>query len=328
MYRRSGFLAAVLLMCFVMTCFTMATPASAKHRVGIVFSTGGLGDLSFNDSALRGLQKAKEELSVSFQFIEPRGVDNLAEHLKAFAQEDYDLVFAVGFQLAPALEQVAQDFPHISFAIVDSVVPAPNVASLIFREQDGSFLVGVLAGMMTHGNIVGFVGGMEVPIIARFQRGFEQGVAFANADARVLVDYTGSFQAPAFGQELAISQNKRGADIVYHASGASGIGVIHAAEENGFYAIGVDSVQDHLAPGTVLTSMVKRVDVAVYDTIRSLVEGNFQPGERHFGLAEGGVGTSDFQYTRDIIPQAVLDALESAKEKIISGEIVVTDPTK
>lgn len=307
---------------------TMTFTASAEQRVGIVFSTGGLGDLTFNDAALRGLQKAKKDMGISFQFIEPKDVENLEDHLKAFAMEDYDLVFAVGFQHEAALTQVAQDFPHINFAIVDSVVSAPNVSSVTFMEHDGSFLVGVLAGKMTNSNIVGFVGGMEVPLIRKFQSGFEQGVGFVNPDARVLVDYAGSFRAPALGKQLAISQNERGADIVYHASGATGIGVISAAQENGFHAVGVDSEQDHLAPGTVLTSMVKRVDVAVYETIRSLVEGNLQPGERHFGVAEGGVGTSDFQYTRDIIPQDALDAVESAKAEIISGEIVVIDPTR
>lgn len=302
--------------------------ASAAHRVGIVFSSGGLGDLSFNDAALHGLQKAKEDNGISFQFIEPRGVEDVHDHLRTFALEDCDLIIAVGFQHAPALEQVARDFPHIRFAIVDSVVPAPNVTSLVFMEHDGSFLVGVLAGLMTKSNIVGFVGGMEVPIIRKFQSGFEQGVAFANPNAQVLIDYAGSFGAPALGKQLAVSQHERGADIVYHASGGTGLGVISAAEENGFFAIGVDSVQDHLAPGTVLTSMVKRVDVAVYETIRSLEEGNLQPGERRFGVADGGVGTSDFPYTRDIIPQAVLDAVEAAKAMIISNEIVVIDPTR
>ncbi len=323
MFRKSSLMVIVLLCLVVMT-----GTAAADKRIGIVFSTGGLGDLSFNDAALHGLQKAKKDMGISFDFIEPRNAEHLYEHLKTFAMKDYDLVFAIGFQLAPALKQVAQEFSHIKFVIVDSVVSATNVGSLVFKEHEGSFLVGVLAGMMTESNIVGFVGGMEVPIIGKFQRGFEQGVGFVNGDAQVLVDYAGSFSAPALGQQLAVSQNKRGADIVYHASGGTGIGVIFAAEENGFYAIGVDSVQDHLAPGKVLTSMVKRVDVAIYETIRSLVEGDLQPGERHFGVAEGGVGTSDFQYTRHIIPQAVLDAVESAREKIISGEIVVIDPTR
>lgn len=324
MFRKSCCLMVVVLVLLA----AMTVAASAEQRVGIVFSTGGLGDLSFNDAAMRGMRKARKDLGISFQFIEPRSVDHLEDHLKAFATEDYDLIFAIGFQHESALKQVAQDFPHIKFAIVDSVVPAPNVSSLVFMEHHGSFLVGVLAGLMTKSNIIGFVGGMEVPIIGKFQGGFEQGVAYVNPAAHVQVDYTGSFQAPALGRELAISQNERGADIVYHASGATGIGVITAAREKGFYAIGVDSVQDHLAPGTVLTSMVKRVDVALYKTIQNLVQGNFQPGERRFGVADGGVGTSDYQYTRDIIPQAVLDAVESAKAEIISGEIVVIDPTR
>ena len=180
--------------------------------------------------------------------------------------------------------------------------------------------------MMTKSNIVGFVGGMEVPLIRKFQVGFEEGVKWANPDAQVLVNYAGAFDDPGRGRELAISQYERGADIIYHAAGGTGSGVIDAAASHDFYAIGVDSDQDYMAPGKVLTSMIKRVDMAVYEVIKAAVEGTLEGGTWTFGVADGGVGTSEFTYTRDIIPQEVFDKVEEAKQKIISGEIVVTNP--
>jgi basic membrane protein A len=197
---------------------------------------------------------------------------------------------------------------------------------LVFEEHEGSFLVGVLAGLMSETNKVGFVGGMEVPLIRKFESGFAEGAKYANPNIEVLVNYAGSFGDPGRGRELAVSQNERGADIVYHAAGGSGSGVIDAAVANGFYAIGVDSDQDYMAPGTVLTSMVKRVDNAVFDVIKSVVDGTLEGGVRSFSIQDGGVGTSDFTYTKDLIPQSVFDAIEDAREKIISGEIVVSNP--
>jgi basic membrane protein A len=167
---------------------------------------------------------------------------------------------------------------------------------------------------------------MEVPLIRKFESGFAQGAKYANPDVEVLVSYAGSFGDPGRGRELAVSQNERGADIVYHAAGGTGSGVIDAAVANGFYAIGVDSDQDYMAPGTVLTSMVKRVDKAVFEVIKSVVDGTLEGGVRSFGIQDGGVGTSEFTYTKDLIPQSVLDAIEDARAKIISGEIVVTNP--
>lgn len=316
-----------LLVVVVLLVGLIAVPAAAqKARIGLIFAEGGLGDQSFNDAAYRGLMQAKEELDIEVYYVEPADIAEMEEHQRAYADMGLDLVIVIGFIHQSALTEVSADYPNIKFAIVDDVVDNPNVTSLLFEEHEGSFLVGVVAGMMTKSNVVGFVGGMEVPLIRKFQVGFEEGVKWANPNAQVLVNYAGAFDDPGRGRELAISQYERGADIIYHAAGGTGSGVIDAAGSNDFYAIGVDSDQDYMAPGKVLTSMIKRVDMAVYEVIKAAVEGTLEGGTWTFGVADGGVGTSEFKYTKDIIPQEVFDRVEEAKQKMISGEIVVTNP--
>ncbi len=314
-------LVAVFLMGLVVGPAYAQTP-----RIGLIFAEGGLGDQSFNDAAYAGLMAARDELGVEVVYVEPADIAEMEEHQRAYADLGLDLVIVIGFIHQSALVEVSADYPDINFAIVDDVVDNPNVTSLVFEEHEGSFLVGVLAGLMSETNKVGFVGGMEVPLIRKFESGFAEGAKYANPNVEVLVNYAGSFGDPGRGRELAVSQNERGADIIYHAAGGTGSGVIDAAVANGFYAIGVDSDQDYMAPGTVLTSMVKRVDLAVYDVIKSVVDGTLEGGVRSFGIQDGGVGTSEFTYTKDIIPQSVLDAIEDAKAKIMSGEIVVSNP--
>ncbi|MDI9438595.1 MAG: BMP family ABC transporter substrate-binding protein [Bacillota bacterium] len=322
MRNKIGFLVVMVLLIGL-----IAAPVSAQAaKIGLIFAEGGLGDQSFNDAAYRGLKQAEKELGVDVIYVEPADIAEMEEHQRAYAELGLDLVIVIGFIHQSALTEVSADYPDVKFAIVDDVVDNPNVTSLLFEEHEGSFLVGIVAGMMTETNTVGFVGGMEVPLIRKFQVGFEEGVKWANPDAQVLVNYAGAFDDPGRGRELAISQYERGADIIYHAAGGTGSGVIDAAASNDFYAIGVDSDQDYMVPGKVLTSMIKRVDLAVYEVIKAAVEGTLEGGTWVFGVADGGVGTSEFLYTKDIIPQEVFDAIEEAKQKIISGEIVVTNP--
>ncbi len=298
-------------------------PVDDEFRVGVVFSIGGLGDESFNDAAYAGMQRAVDDFGITFDYVEPDDVAEMEDHQRSFVEAGYDLVIGVGFLQESGLEAVAADYPDAKLAIVDSVVDAPNVASLIFKEHEGSFLVGALAAMMTQTGTVGFVGGMEVPVIHNFQTGYEQGVEYINSDIEVLINYAGDFGDPGRGKELAISQEGRGADIIYHAAGGTGMGVFEAAEELGFYAIGVDSDQDHIVPGSILTSMLKRVDVAVYDIVADLVQGEFRAGVHEFGVADGGVGTTEFEYTRDIIPEDVIARLDEIKAQIADGTINV-----
>ncbi|MGL5123513.1 MAG: BMP family lipoprotein [Fusobacteriaceae bacterium] len=295
-------------------------------KVGIVMSTGGLGDKSFNDSAFRGLENAKKELGIDFKYVEPSSSAEDEQFLREYADAGYELIIATGFQMRDAAEKVAKDYKNIKFAIIDDVVNEQNTRSLLFKEQEGSFLVGALAAMMTKTDEVGFVGGMQVPLIDRFKNGYAQGAKYVKPDIKVVTSYVGgsnAFNDPVKGKEVAISQIKQGVDVVYHAAGATGIGVIDAAREAGVFALGVDSDQDDIAPGVVLTSMVKNVDVAVLETVKSVIDGTFISGVYNFGIKENGVGTTDFRNTKDIIGAENIARIEEIKKKIASGEIVV-----
>ncbi len=299
-------------------------PAKEPLKVGIVLSIGGLGDKSFNDSAYRGLEEAKKDMGIEFKYVEPASPAEDEQYLREFSEAGYDLVIATGFLMKDATEKMAKEFPDVKFAIIDEVIDLPNVSSLVFSEDEGSFLVGALAAMMSETNTIGFVGGMEVPLIKKFQRGYEMGAKYVNPDIKVLGLFTSGpnpFNDPVRGKENALSLIKQGADVVYHAAGGTGIGVIDAAKDSGVYAIGVDSNQDDVAPGTVLTSMFKNVDVAVYNTVKEVLDNDFKSGTNRFGVAENGVGTTDFNNTKEVIGEEKLAKLEEIKEKIISGEI-------
>lgn len=317
--KKLSFLLAVV-MVFVLTTGALA----ADFKVGMVTDVGGLGDQSFNDAAWRGLQLAKDDLGIEITVVESSTMTDYVPNLTTLAEQDYDMVWAIGFLMTDALEQVATMYPDVTFGIIDAVVDQPNVASVTFKEEEGSFLVGAIAGLMTEKDTIGFIGGMEMPLIKKFEAGYKAGVKAVNPDAKVLTGYTGAFDDPGAGKELALTQFNQGADIIYHASGACGIGVIKAAAEKELYAIGVDSPQAHLAPYNVLTSMIKRVDVAVYTEVKALYEGKFEPGHKVYGLAEDGVGYSKQALTK--VPPKYMKIVDEYKEKIINGELVV--PTK
>ena len=306
---------------------TSTSTGEAKEKplkVGIVLSIGGLGDKSFNDSAYRGLEKAKNELGIEFKYVEPASPSEDEGYLREFAEAGFDLVIATGFLMKDATEKVASDFPDVKFALIDEISSLPNVASLVFAEDQGSFLVGALAAMMSQNGNVGFVGGMEIPLIQKFQRGYEMGAKYVNPNIKLGSLYTSGsnpFNDPVRGKENALSLIKQGADVVYHAAGGTGIGVIDAAKERKVFAIGVDSNQDGIAQGVVLTSMMKYVDTAVYETVKAVKEGRFQAGEQRFGVKEGGVGTTEFEFTKEIIGSENLAKLEEIKKDIIDGKI-------
>jgi len=242
-----------------------------------------------------------------------------------------DLIIGVGFLMKDALDKVSGQFPETRFAIIDAVVEAPNVASLIFREHEGSFLVGAIAGLVTETDKVGFVGGMDIPLIHKFEVGYREGVKYVNPDCDVLVAYAGSgpeaFHDPVKGKSLALSQFDRGADVIFQAAGSTGNGVIDAAQERGLFAIGVDANQNYMAPGHVLTSMVKRVDVAVFSIIEDVVQGTFEGGIHVYGLEADGVGYALDEHNERLIPDRVIREVERIKQGIIAGTIPVTDYT-
>jgi basic membrane protein A len=303
------------------------SPAS----VGLVLSVGGLGDKSFNDSAYQGLTRAGSELGIEHVYGQPEQMAEDEKYLRQYAEQGMDLVIAVGFLMKDALEKVAGEFPDTRFAIIDAVVEVPNVASLIFREHEGSFLVGAIAGLTTRTDRVGFVGGMDIPLIHKFEVGYTEGVKHVNPEAKVFVAYAGSgpeaFHDPVKGKSLALSQFDRGADIIFQAAGSTGNGVIDAAKERGLFAIGVDANQNYMAPGHVLTSMLKRVDVAVFQIIKDVVEGKFQGGTHVYGLEIDGVGYALDEHNRNLISEETLEAIGEIKHEIVSGRIEVTDYT-
>ncbi len=302
-------------------------------RVGLVYDIGGRGDQSFNDAAYTGLTKAADELGVEVQDLEPSsGGEDREELLRTLAEDGYDMIIGVGFAFADSLGAVAADFPDISFAIVDDeTITADNVTSLVFAEEQGSYLSGAAAALTTKTGKLGFIGGVEVDLIKKFQAGFVAGAAKVNPSATVDVKYISQapdfsgFNSPDKAKEIGLGQYGAGADVVFAAAGGSGGGLFSAAAESGaVWAIGVDSDQylivDEGLRSKILTSMIKRVDVAVFDAIKSFTEGSLEPGVRRFDLANEGIAysTSGDFLTADIIRQ-----LDELKQQIVDGQIEV-----
>jgi basic membrane protein A and related proteins len=318
-------LALVLVLLLVFSLAACAakteTPAPTSDvSVTMITDTGGLGDESFNDSAWAGLEKAKTDFGVTTNVLESQTADDYAANLSAAADGKPALIISVGFLMAEATGAAAAQFPDQKFAIIDSTVDAANVTGLTFKEHEGSFLVGVIAGLTTKTNKVGFVGGMQFALIEKFEYGFKAGVKSVNPDAEVLVNYTGVFDNPSLGKEAALAQNQQGADVVFHAAGGCGIGVIEAAGEQGFWAIGVDQDQSGLNPEAVLCSMIKRVDNATYLVTKSVVEGTFAGGNLEFGLKEDGVGYSD---KAGNVPADIAAKADAYKASIVAGDFAV-----
>jgi len=306
------------------TTGTTGEKPTGSLKIGIVFDSGGLGDKSFNDSAWRGIQKAEKDLGITVSKVESKEEKDYETNLAAMADDGNDLVIAVGLNQGKALEKVAADYPDTKFAIVDGFVEAPNVRMLHFNEEEGSYLVGYIAGKMTKTGKVGFIGGQELDLIKKFQYGYAAGVNAANPSATVLpAKYTGSWDNVDDAKIAANVLYDSGADIVYHAAGRAGLGVIRAAKDRKLFAIGVDSDQDGEAPGNVLTSMIKNVDEAVFATIKDCVDGKFSAGEIKYDIAQNGVGISKLEHTRDLIGPDVLAEIEALKQKIAAGELKV-----
>ena len=306
-------------------------------RVGLVFDVGGRGDKSFNDSAFAGLMRAQDELGVAAEYIEPADGADRESAMRIFASRGFDLIVGTGFIFTDDVTLLAQEYPDLRFACVDYALktddegnplpPPPNVAALKFREEEGSFLVGALSGMLSESRQMGFIGGMPVPLIQRFEAGYAAGVEHVCPECQVAVNYAGvthgAFKDPGKGKELALAQYRGGADIVYHASGSTGLGVFEAARLTENLAIGVDSDQYHEAPGFILTSMVKRVDNVLFTVIEEVTRGEFRGGVHSFGLAEDGVGFVDDENNRELIPGEVRGRVLAIREQIIAGEIHV-----
>ena len=322
---------------FIHPAGAAARPASDTIDVGVVFDLGGRGDKSFNDGAYLGAERAAKELGVQVRFIEPGEGSDRESGLRLLAAEGMDLVIGVGFIFTDDLTQLATEYPKTKFAGVDysvatdkagNVVPPPaNLAALKFREEQGSFLVGALAALVGKSKKIGFVGGMDSPLIQKFEMGYRAGVKQVCPDCTVLSQYAGvtpeAFRNPGKGKEIALSQYQQGVNVIFHASGSTGLGVFEAARQTNKLAIGVDADQYSEAPGYVLSSMVKGVDNAVYDAIQKVKEGRFSGGIYQYGLAESGVGYVYDKNNERLIPPAVRARLERLRQDIVAGRIVV-----
>jgi basic membrane protein A len=307
-----------------------AATGTGPH-VGLVFDVGGRGDRSFNDAAYAGLLRAQSELHASIEFLEPASSEDREAAMRLFAARGLDLVMGVGFIFSSDVDRVAHDFPRVRFACVDYAPPPegapPNVAGLAFHEEEGSFLVGAVAGLVTRTRQVGFVGGMAGPLIRKFEVGYEAGVIAVCPDCTLHSAYVGTtpdaFRDPAKGKAVAIAEISTGADVLYHAAGATGHGVFEAARDAGRYAIGVDSDEWAEMPGTILTSMVKRADVAVFETIHAVGEGRFQGGMHVFGVADGAIDYVHEGPHASLLPRDVVARVEALRDDIAAGRIQV-----
>src|SRR5215213_7205161 len=323
---------------------TEARREGCQIRVGIVFDIGGKNDRSFNAAAWDGVRRAEKELPICLYDVEPGNPTSIEPAMRAFAEKNFDLIIGVGFAQGPIMQKVANDYPNIKFAIVDGVImeadgktPKKNVASLVFREHEGSYLVGMIAAAKSKTGVLGFVGGMDIPLIHRFETGYEEGALAVNPNIRVIDNYVGvtdgAWNNPGKGKELALSQIEKGADVIFTAAGNSGLGAFDAVEQYGKnpqgeankFVIGVDSNQNMVKPGFVLTSMVKRVDNAVYDAVKEVLDGKFKGGFHVFGLDKDGVAYAMDENNKGLISEQTLQHVEEAKAKIVAGEIKVTD---
>lgn len=328
------------------SCGSSATAIEdkGKIKVGIVFDIGGKNDRSFNAAAWQGVKRAEKDLDIVLRDVEPGNPTSIEPAMRAFAEKNFDLIIGIGFAQGPIMQKVAKDYPNIKFAIVDGVIfeddgktPMKNVASLVFREHEGSFLVGMIAASKTKTNTLGFIGGMDIPLIHKFATGYEEGARSVTPNIKIVQNYVGvtdhAWNNPGKGKELALSQIEKGADVIFTAAGNSGLGAFDAVEQAGLdkdgnakkFVIGVDSNQNGVKPGFVLTSMVKRVDNAVYDVVKEVKNGKFENGFHVFGLDKDGVAYALDDNNRNLIPKEVIEKVEESKRKIVAGEIKVTD---
>ena len=309
--------------------FLVAPGAGAEIKPAIVYDLGGKFDKSFNEGAFRGAEKFRVDTGIAAREFEIQNDAQREQALRRFARDGQTPIVAVGFSHASALEKVARDFPASRFAIVDTIVNQPNVQSIVFREHEGSYLVGLLAAMASKTGKLGFVGGMDIPLIRRFACGYLQGARAANPRIEIVENMTGTTGAawsdPVKGGELARAQIARGADVIYQAAGGTGIGVLRAAADAGKLGIGTDANQNGLHPGRVLTSMLKRVDAAIIKTVADARAGVWKPGVSSLGLKEGGIGWALDDDNRGLITPAMQAAADQASADIIAGRIVVHD---
>ncbi len=315
--------------CFVVLAFIGIEALAAPLKVGLVLDKGGRDDKSFNAAAFAGATDAQKKLGIELKVVEASDDTAIEPSLRTFAQRNYPIVIGIGFVQASAVEKVAKDFPKTHFLLVDSHVNLPNVRSVIFAEHEGSFLVGAIAALTSKTGSVGFIGGMDIPLIRRFEMGYRAGALAANPKAKVTSQYVGStsdaWKNPTKAKELAAAQYQKKIDVIFTAAGASGLGVFDAAEELKKFAIGVDSNQNWVKPGRILTSMVKRVDLAVFQTIEMEQQGKFEAGSITMGLKDNAIDFAMDEHNKALITPEVLKKANEFRDKINKGTVKVPD---
>lgn len=316
-----------LILIFAAMAFAGNTQAGPK--IALVFDKGGKDDKSFNNSAYMGAMTAKEKLGAEVKYVESPDDNSFESLLKSFAKKDYDLIVSIGVAQADALTKVAAQFPKQKFLAIDADVKAPNVMTALFQEHEGSYLVGAMAAMASKTGVIGFIGGMDIPLIRRFQMGYEAGAKKINPKIKVLVNYVGvtgdAWHNPAKGKELALAQVSGKADVIYHAAGASGAGLFDVLDEKKILAIGVDSNQNWVRPGKVLTSMMKRVDHAVFTATEDVTKNAFKAGVRRFGLKDQGIDVAIDSNNEKLVTPEMKKMVDGLKADILASKIVVPD---
>lgn len=321
--------AGLAAMAALLTTSSFAAQFATNFSPAVLYETGGKFDKSFNEAAYLGAERFRKETGISFRDAQVSSDAQREQLLRDMARKGMNPIIAVGFSYTQTVGTVAAQYPKTRFVIIDAVAKGPNVESIVFREQEGAFLVGMAAALKSKSNTVGFIGGMDVPLIRTFACGYVQGVKYINKNDKVIQNMVGStpsaFNDPARGAELAKSQFDRGADVVFTASGNTGLGILQAANRAGKFSIGVDSNQNHLYPGSVLTSMVKRVDVAIYNTFKEARANAWKPGIHQLGLKENGIDWALDAYNRKLITPAMEKRINEARQAIISGKLNVVD---
>jgi len=321
--RRAALLAlAVVSACAAGPGCAAKQVAAGTVRIGMVTDVGGLGDRSFNDSAYAGLVRAKSDLHVETTVLQSHSAADYQVNMTVLANKEYDEVFAIGFLMAKDVAEVADRYAKRHFSIIDAVVDQPNVTSVTFKEEEGSFLAGALAAMTTKTKTIAFLGGIDIPLLRKFEAGFAAGAREVDPSVKVLVKYVGSFDDVASGKELAGVEFDQGADIVYVAAGKAGLGAIDQVKRrSNAYVIGVDSDQDAIAPGKILTSMIKRVDIGVFRVSEAAAAHKPRPTHLTLGLKEGGVGLTDFKYTKSVVTPDKIATLDKLRALIVGGKL-------
>ena len=309
--------------------FVAASASAADPKLGIVYDAGGKFDKSFNQSAFEGAERFKKETNISYLEAQASSDTQAEQMLRSLARKKLDLIAAVGFSQTQAVQKVAKEFPNVRFVLIDAIAKGNNVNSILFKEEEGSYLVGVAAALASKSKKVGFVGGMDIPLIRTFNCGYAQGAKATDPKIEAFSNMVGTTAAawnnPAKGGELARAQFDRGVDVVFAVAGGSGMGTLQVAKEKGKLAIGVDSNQNYIHPGTMLTSMVKHVDLAIYDSFMQMKNGTWKSGVTYKGLKEGGVNWALDKDNRKVVTPAMEKRINEAKANIISGKIKVVD---